>query len=276
MIEDILQYPFLQRAILASLLASITCGIIGSLIIAKRMSSFSGGLAHAVFGGIGCAHYFSFSPIVGAFGFSVLCSFLMSLAYRFGERAVETLVSIIWSLGMAIGVIFIALTPRYAPDLNSYLFGSILLVSEDYIFFVLVLNIFVLAILAILFKQLLSFCYDEEFSEISGVPVARLFLVVLLLTSCAVIMLIRVVGIILTIALLTLPATIAKQWTKGLAGMMFLSSIIAAVVMLLGLYLSYVFAAGDNLNLPSGPLIIVLLSLAYVFSSLLVMLRRKM
>ena len=275
MIEDLIQYPFLQRAMLASVLASITCGIIGSLVIAKRLTSFSGGLAHAVFGGIGLAHYFNFSPWYGAFGFSVICSALMSMAYRWGERTVEILISIIWSLGMAIGIIFIAMTPRYAPDLNSYLFGSILLVSSDYLVFVCALDVLIVLLVAVFYKPLLCFCYDEEYTEISGYPAGTIFFIMLLLTSLAVLTLIKVVGIILTIALLTLPAAVARQWSGGLTKMMALSTLLSAVFMVLGLYLSYTLAENFGLNMPSGPVIIVLLSLGYIGSSLVKLLQHQ-
>ena len=273
MIFEALQYPFFVRALIAGVLASIASGIIGSYIVVKKMSGFSGGLAHAVFGGIGFAHFMGFSPTLGALGFGVICSTLMSLVYRLGEKVLDPLISIIWSVGMALGVVFISVSPGYAPDLNSYLFGSILFVPQEYLYLIACLDFVIIGIVWLCYKEFQALSFDEEFAEIAGVPIWRMFLLLLLLITFAVIALIRIIGIILTIALLTLPAVIARQWTKSLPHMMILASLFAAILTIIGLFLSCWSSEIINLNLPSGPLIIILLGLTYCISTVVSRLR---
>lgn len=269
MFAEALQYPFFQRALIVGLLASIACGIIGTYVVVKKMSSFSGGLAHAVFGGIGMGHYYGFSPTMGALGFGLFSAMTMGFVYRFGEKALDTLISIIWSLGMAIGVIFIALTPGYAPDLNSYLFGSILFVPEWYLILVAALDLVILAVVVALFNELQALTFDEEFSDVVGVPVLRLLILLLVMIALAIIALIKVVGIILTIALLTLPAVVAKQWSNSLIKMMVFAFLLSAISTSSGLFFSYWLSEAQGLNVPSGPIVIILLSVIFAWSCLL-------
>ena len=268
MIIEAIQYPFFQRALIVGILASIACGIIGTYVVVKKMSSFSGGLAHAVFGGIGMGHFFGFSPMLGALGFGLVSAVTMGFAYRYAEKGLDILISIIWSLGMALGIIFIALTPGYAPDLNSYLFGNILFVPDWYLFLVAFLDITILIIVLAIFTQLQALTFDEEFAEVVGIPVLRLLILLLSLIAFAVIALIKVVGIILTIALLTLPAVTAKHWSRNLTVMMVYASLLSMLATSIGLFLSYWLSESQGLNVPSGPLVIILLSLIFASSCL--------
>nr|MBP9838644.1 metal ABC transporter permease [Pseudomonadota bacterium] len=184
---DIFTQPFLARSLIVGLILSVSCGIIGSFIVVKKISSISGGLAHAAFGGIGLGFILNINPMIGAVIFCILCAFILGVSYRRKISGFETLISILWSTGMGLGMVFIALTPRYTPDPASYLFGNIVLVPEAYIYFALALNILILCSMKVVFKELHAISFDEEFAEISGLNVDLFFHYLLLLISLTIV-----------------------------------------------------------------------------------------
>ncbi len=264
---EALSQPFFQRVILAGLLASFACGVIGTWVVAKRMATISGGLAHAAFGGVGLGYLLGFNPMLGATGFGLLAGLAVGVAYRRLSSGLDTLISMVWAVGMALGIIFIALAPGYAPDLTSYLFGSLLFVPWTYVWLVAALDLVIGLAVWALFKELQAVAFDEEFAELAGVPVEAVFLTLLALTALAVVTLIRMVGIILAIALLTVPAAIARQWSDGLRRMMAISVAVCAVVTTAGLLLSWTLSESLGVSAPPGPLIILLVVLLYGLSS---------
>jgi zinc transport system permease protein len=271
---EALSLPFFQRALLAGLLASIACGVIGTYVVVKQISSISGGLSHAAFGGVGLGYLLGFDPTLGATLFALGSGAFIGVAYRRLRSSLDTLISMVWSVGMALGILFVALAPGYAPDLMSYLFGSILFVPEGYLALTLALDALILVAVALLFKELQAVSFDEEFAEVMGVRVQPVFQVLLALTSLAVVLLIRVVGVILVIALLTVPAAVARQWSESLVRMMALASALGAACTAGGLFLSYGLSERFGLNVPTGPLIIVLAVALYGASSALRSLKR--
>jgi zinc transport system permease protein len=265
---DALQYPFFQRALAAGLLASLACGVIGALVVVRRIATISGGLSHSAFGGIGLGYLLGFDPMIGATGFGVLSAIGIGVAYRRLRHGFDTLIAIVWSVGMAIGILLIAMTPGYAPDLTTYLFGSIVLVPSTYLWIAGSLDLVILVSVIVLFKGLRAVVFDEEFASVSGLPVEALFLLLLSLTGLAVVTLIRVVGVILVIALLTIPASIARQWSHSLGRMMVYGTVIGAGCTVSGLFLSYWLADGVGVNAPAGPLIILIATAGYALSIL--------
>lgn len=263
---EALQYPFFQRALLVGLLASVACGVVGSFVVVKRITSLSGGLSHAAFGGVGLGYLLGFPPLLGAAGFSLLCGLGIGLTYQRMRSALDTLVSIVWSAGMALGILFIALRSGYPPDLMSYLFGSILFVSVDSVLMVGVLDIAILLSVFLCFAELQAICFDEEFARSLGLPVERLFLLLMALVSLAVVTLIKVVGIILVIALLTVPAATARLWVERLSVMMLLATLLGAACTTGGLLLSYSLSDQLDVNVPPGPVIILLAVVLFAVS----------
>jgi zinc transport system permease protein len=255
---DALAEPFFRRALLAALLASVACGVLGTFVVAKRITSLAGGLAHAAFGGVGLGYWLGFSPMLGAAGFGVLGGVLVGVAQRRLRSGLDTLVSTLWAAGMALGIVFVALAPGYAPDLLSYLFGSLLLVSWHYLWIAAGLDLLVLVVVFLLFARLQAVCFDEEFAEVVGLPVERLFVALLALTALAVVTLIRVVGVILVIALLAIPAATARHWTHTLPRMMVLACAVAAACTCGGLFASWTLSQGAGAAVPPGPLIVLL------------------
>jgi zinc transport system permease protein len=246
-----LQYEFMQRALIAGVLASVACGIIGVYVVVKRMVFISGGISHASFGGIGLGYFLGINPVLGALIFTLISAIGMGLATRRTKLAEDTVIGILWAFGMALGIIFIGLTPGYAPDLMSYLFGDILLVSSTDLILMLILVAIIILVVLSLYKEFLALSFDEEFGTIAGVPAERLYLVLLCLIALTVVVLIRAVGIILVIALLTIPAAMARQFTHSLGKMMLLSIGFGVVLVISGLFLSYEF------DLASGATIIL-------------------
>lgn len=266
---EVLSYAFFQDALLATILASVACGVIGTYVVVKRTASISGGLSHAALGGVGLGYYAGFAPLAGATIFSVLAGLLMGAVYRRKHDTLDNLIAMIWSVGMAIGIVFIAMTPGYAPDLTSYLFGNLLFVTPDYLLLVAAFDLVIVATVIVLFREFQAVSFDEEFAEILGVPVERVFLFLIVLMALTVVLLIRVVGVILTIALLTTPAVIARQWSTNLRRMMIIAVCVSALCSVAGLFLSVWLSTSFELRIPTGPLIVLVVCVCYLVSSLI-------
>jgi len=266
---EALQFEFMRNAIMAAVLASIGCGLIGVYIVLKRMLSLSGGIAHAAFGGIGLGYFLGINPLWTVLPFSVISAVGIGLVSRKSKLPEDTAIGIFWAMGMATGLIFIGLTPGYAPDLFGYLFGNILMVTRQDLMLMFILDVLMVGLVILIYQDLLSFSFDEEFARVSGVPVTVLYYTLLCLVALSVVMLIKIVGTILVIALMTLPVAIAKQHTYSLKWMMYFSVLIGIVFTLLGVFLAY------RLNLPTGATIILTMGLGFIVSSLLKMVIRR-
>jgi len=259
---ELFQYEFVRNAIAAGILASIACGIIGVYVVVKRIVFISGGIAHASFGGIGLGYYLGINPILGVLPFSIASALSMGLVSKRSRIPEDTAIGILWALGMSIGIVFVSLTPGYAPDLMTYLFGNILTVPFSDVLLMLGLDTVIILVVHLFYKEFLALCFDEEFTEVVGVPAERLYLLLLCLIALTVVVLIRVVGIILVIALLTIPAALSRQFTSDLKTMMMLSIVFGSVFSSGGIWLSYMF------DVPSGATIVLVLSVVYLLSTL--------
>lgn len=254
---DLLQYTFIQNALVAAVLASIACGIIGSYVVVKKIVFISGGIAHASFGGIGLGYYLGINPMYGVLPFSLLSALVMGTVSKKSKIPEDSAIGILWSLGMALGVIFVNLTPGYAADLMTYLFGNILTVPRIDLYLMLALDFIIVGAVYLLYKEFLALCFDEEFTTVQGVPTEKLYLLLLCIIALTIVVLIKVVGIILVIALLTIPATLSRKFTHNLKQMMLISTAFGMVISVTGIGLSYV------LDVPSGATIILVLSFVY-------------
>lgn len=254
----LLQYSFFSNALLIGILSGIACGIIGSFIVIKKISFISGSIAHASFGGIGLAYFLGFNPVLGAVFFSVLSALGIGWVNKKNKTQEDASIGAIWAIGMAIGLIFIYFTPGYAADLMTYLFGNILLSTTRDLWYVLFLDLFIIASVAYLFKWLVAMIFDEEFARVTNVPVFPLYLFLLALIALSVVVLIRSVGVILVIALLTLPASTAQLVSKSFKTIIGWAVLLAVLENLAGIILSY------YLNVPSGPVIILLAAVVYL------------
>lgn len=255
---EIFQYDFVQNALISAFIISISSGIIGTLIVVNRMVFLSGGIAHSAYGGIGIALYLGISITLGAALFAIAVSLLISfLTLRDKERS-DTVIGVIWALGMAIGVIFIDLTPGYNVDMMSYLFGSILAISSEDIYFSLFMMSLIILCIALFYRDFLSLSYDQEFALTRGVKVGFMHTLLLLLSALSIVISIRVVGLILVIALLSIPVYISEKLAGSLRGMMFFSALLSCLFTLTGLFMSF------WLDLSAGAVIIVVASISLI------------
>ncbi len=257
------QHAFLQTALLAGLLASLGCGVIGTFVVVKRIAFMAGGIAHSVLGGMGAALYYGVDPLLGALSAAIFTALLIGTIRLFWKTQEDTLIGALWAVGMAIGILFIAKTPGYANDLMSFLFGNILLVPTRELWFMAALDLILILTVAIFYRPFLAVTFDEEFARLRGVPVAFFYLLLLCLVAVTVVLLIQVVGLILVIALLTLPAAIAGHYVHSLGGMMIIATLLGGMFTALGLALSY------EPDLPAGPTMILLAGSVYLLSALL-------
>ena len=256
---EVLQYEFMQNALIAGLLAAVACGIVGVYVVVKKVVFISGGIAHASFGGIGLGYLLGINPVLGAMFFTIASALGIGLVTRRTRLPEDTAIGILWAMGMALGIIFIGLAPGYAPDLFSYLFGNILTVPAFDLMIMLILDAIIIILVFLFYKEFLFLSFDEEFSTVTGVPTERLYLLLLCLVALTVVVLIRVVGIILVIALLTIPAALARQFTYDLKKMMLLAILAGGVFTFCGLWLSYLLdlASGATIILVSGTVLFI-------------------
>ncbi len=256
------EHAFLRHALLAGVLASLACGVIGSYVVVKRIGYLAGGIAHAVLGGMGAALLWGFDPLGGALASAVVAALLIGVITQYWRAQEDTLIGAVWAIGMALGVLFMAQVPGYSVDLMSYLFGNILMVSGRELVFMAVLDTLLLGTVALLYRQLLAVVFDEEFARLRGVPVTFLYLLLLVMVAVTVVMLIQVVGLILVIALLSLPAAIAGQFFKTLGRMMAAAALLGIAFTTSGLALAY------TPDLPVGPTIVLVAGVSYVVAAL--------
>ncbi len=258
---EILQYEFMRNALLAAILASIACGIVGTYVVIKRIVFISGGISHATFGGIGLGYLIGINPMLTAIPFSILSALGIGVIGKKAQMSEDTAIGIFWAVGVSLGIIFIGLSPGYAPNLFSYLFGNILTVSSFDLIMMLILDLIIVLIVFSFHKEFSAISFDEDFSTVVGIPTKNLYLLLLCLVALTVVVLIKVVGIILVIALLTIPAAISRQFTDNIKKLMIFSAFTGIILTVTGLWFSYI------LDLASGATIVLILGAAFTLSS---------
>ena len=257
MIEAIFHYAFMRNALVAALLASIVIGIIGTIAIEKKLISMSGGIAHASFGGIGLGYLLGFEPIIGGVAFAVLASALMRKTPQ-NKLNADTMMGILWSFGMALGILFIAIAPGYMPDMTSYLFGDILSVSTAYLWYIAAFTAVILLLFFMLYNHLMLFLFDESYAAARGIRTDLLSWVVYIMLPVGIIVLLKIVGIVLTIALMTIPVSLAKLFFRSIGKVIAASMVLSFAFCLFGLLISY------YAGVPSGACIAVLGTVVYL------------
>jgi zinc transport system permease protein len=258
--QALINQSFLQHALLGGLLASLGCGIIGSYVVVNRITFLAGGIAHTALGGMGIAYYLGVDPIFGALAAALTGALIIGTVSLRWRQHEDTLIGALWAIGMAVGVMFISRTPGYNADLMSYLFGNILMISDGDLYLMALLDGVILMLVTLFYKVFLAVSFDEEFARLRGLPVGFFYLLLLCMVALTVVLLIRVVGLILVIALLTLPAAIAGQYLRSLWRMMVLATLLGVLFSSAGLAVSY------GPDLPAGATIIILAGSVYLIS----------
>lgn len=251
---EALGFEFMRNALLAGILASLACGVIGSLVVANRIVFISGGIAHAAYGGIGIAFFLGIPFMAGTLGFSLVIALLMTFLTLENKHRADTVIGVLWAAGMALGVVLLDLSPGYNVDLMSYLFGSILAVTPDDIKMMTVMCLGIILIIGFFYNDFLAMSYDSDFARIRRVPVKLLYALLLAMIAVSIVMVIRVVGLILVIALMTIPPYMAERRAVSLGHMMVVSSILSSFFTIVGLFIAYKF------NITSGAAIILFAS----------------
>jgi len=260
---EILQFEFMQNALMAGLLASLICGIIGTLVVVNRIVFISGGIAHASYGGVGLAFFLGLPVLPVTTAFTVFTALIMAMVTLRARERADTVIGVIWAAGMALGIILLDITPGYNVDLMSYLFGSILAVPRSDIWLMAGLALLVFILVIAFYRGFLVMSFDEEFARSRGVPVNFLYFLLITMVGLSVVMIIRVVGLILVIALLTIPPFIAERRSRSLDIMMIVSTLLSAGFTVVGLFLSYIT------DITSGASIIAVASVCFFLSFLL-------
>ena len=257
---EVLQYDFIQNALIAGVLISIAAGIIGSLVVVNKITFLTGGIAHSSYGGIGLAIYLGLPVLFGATVFAVLTAVIIAIITLNNRNRIDAIIGMMWASGMAIGIIFVDLTPGYNVDLMSYLFGSIIAVSNDDLIYMTALDIFIVSTVVFFYKQILAVSYDSEFATLRGINVKFFYTLILILAALCVVAAIKAVGLILVIALLTIPTYLAESFASRLSTMMVISSILATIFTILGLVVSYIYDISSGASI----IIVAVVILAFV------------
>lgn len=238
---EVLQYEFMQNALLAGVIVSLIAGIIGSLIVVNRMVFLAGGIAHASYGGIGISIFFGLPIFLGASVFAIFIAFIIASITLNKKENIDTFIGLVWAVGMSIGIILVDMTPGYNVDLMSYLFGSILAVAQSDLYFSMS-ALFIISLFVLLFyKDILAVSYDISYAKLRGINVKLFYTLILVSSAIGIVVAIKTVGLILVIALLTIPVYIASMYSNSLGGMMVLSGVLSSFFTILGLFLSYNF-----------------------------------
>ena len=270
---ELLQYTFFQHALIGSLLASIVCGMVGTYIVTRRLVFISGGLTHASFGGIGIGLYAGISPLLSAAVFAVLSAFGVEWLSKRSEMREDSAIAVFWTLGMALGIIFTYLSPGFAPDLSSYLFGNILTIAVPDLLFLGIVALLTTLFFALYIRPIIAIAFDREFAASQGIRVRLFEYLLMMLIALSIVGCLRLVGIVLVISLLTIPQLTANLFTHSFTRIIWLSIGIGYLSCLGGFLLSY------YLNVPSGASIIffsiIIYAVCKLFKTFHVHLRQK-
>lgn len=260
---ELLKYSFMQNALITCVIASIICGIIGTIVIEKKMMMLTGGISHTAFGGVGLGYLLGFNPMIGAAAFSVLAALGIGVAKKKDKINSDIFISLFWSLGMALGILFIGISSGVNTNISSYLFGSILTVLRVEVIYICIICFIILGLFLMFYNDLKIYMFDSEFAKTIGLKTNLLENVTLILIALSIVVLIRSVGIILLMAMLTAPAATAKLISKKLNHRIIISVILGIIYSLFGIFLSVL------LDIPSGATIVIL-SVVIFFIVLLV------
>jgi zinc transport system permease protein len=256
---ELLTFDFFRNALIASVLTSVIAGIVGSYIVARRTVFISGGITHASFGGMGLAYFMGLSPFLGAAIFAVLSAIGIEWSSNKAGLREDSSIAILWSLGMAIGILFVFLTPGYTPNLMGFLFGDILTVNISDLLWLAGIAFICIVLVQLFYPIILAVAFDSEFASVSKLPVQTIKYISAIIVAVSIVLSIKVMGIILVLSLFTIPASAANLFAKDLKKMMYLSVVLSLIGSISGLLIAYF------LDLQSGATIIFTLTVLYAF-----------
>lgn len=265
---EMLDYPFFRLALFGVIIISVAAAVIGTYIITRRMVAICGGITHACFGGLGLGYFLGMNPIVMAAVFAIASSLgveWMSSRIRLRE---DSAIAVIWALGMAIGVLFVFLTPGYVPELNSFLFGNILTITWSDIVAFAVFTVALLAFLAVYFRQIVMCAFDRDFARVSGLPVTIINTVMTVMVALCIVLTIRLVGVMLLMSMLSLPMMTAETFVQRFGALIRWSVIISMLACIAGLFISAV------IDVPASAIIVIIMTIIFIIARLIKATRR--
>ena len=263
---EILHYTFFQHALWASLLISIACGIVGAYIVSRRIVFICGGITHASFGGLGMGFYFGMNPLLSALLFSVISAFgieYLSHSGNYRQLREDSVIATVWSFGMAVGVVFMFLTPGYAPNLSGYLFGNILTVSQSDLLWMAILSAGLVLVYVLGKRTLVYVAFDRDFAFTQHIPVRLIEYMMMMFIAITIVLSIRLTGIMLLMSILTVPQMTANLFTSNYYKITVISCLLGLAGCISGLFLSYYF------NIPSGAFIILVLIALFLIAKMI-------
>jgi zinc transport system permease protein len=267
---SVFEYQFFRQAIAAAILISILAAMVGTYIVSRKIVFISGGITHASFGGIGMAYYFGINPFAGAAVFALLTATGIEWISQKAKVREDSAIAILWSLGMAVGIIFVFLTPGYAPNLMSFLFGSILSVGMTDIYLLVGFSLVILLCFAVFFRPILYTAFDPEFAKVMGVPVAAFRYIMSVIIALSIVISIRSIGIILVLSIFTIPQITAMLFTRNFKYIMPLAAVWGITGSISGLLAAYV------LDIPSGASIIFFLTIQFLIIKLIILIKNHL
>lgn len=275
-LKDLLELPFLQNAVLAGILCSLASGVVGTYVVLRRITYIAAAISHCVLGGLGAARYFSvvydlpwLKPAYGAVITALAAALVIGWVSMKAKEREDSIISALWAIGMATGVLFIYKTPGYNEDLMNYLFGNILMVSREDLFLIAGLDAITIALTVMFYKQTVAVCFDEEYARTRGVKVEFYYLLMLCMTALTVVLTVNIVGIVMVIALLTLPVAISARLYNRVWKIMLGAFTLGVFFTLTGLAVSY------EPNLPSGAVTIVIAGIVYLASIIIQIIKNR-
>ncbi len=275
-LKDLLELPFLQNAVLAGILCSLASGVVGTYVVLRRITYIAAAISHCVLGGLGAARYFSvvynlpwLKPAYGAVITALAAALVIGWVSMKAKEREDSIISALWAIGMATGVLFIYKTPGYNEDLMNYLFGNILMVSREDLFLIAGLDAITIALTVMFYKQTVAVCFDEEYARTRGVKVEFYYLLMLCMTALTVVLTVNIVGIVMVIALLTLPVAISARLYNRVWKIMLGAFTLGVFFTLTGLAVSY------EPNLPSGAVTIVIAGIVYLASIIIQIVKNR-
>ena len=268
--SDLVQYGYLSNALTACVLSGITCGVIGTYVVCRRMVFLAGGITHASFGGLGIAFYLGANPIAGAMIFAVLSALGIEWAGSRGRIREDSAIGIIWSVGMAVGALFMSLRPGYTSgDLAAYLFGSIVTVTRGDVLALAWLTLLILLGALLWLRPVMYVAFDRDFARSRGIPTRTISYLMAALAAATIVLSIRIMGIVLLISLLTIPVAIVNAFSRSYRTIALAAPAVAVAGNVAGLVVSY------NFEVPPGAAIIFTLTLTLIMAKLLTLRRKK-
>lgn len=255
---ELLKYEFFQNAVIGVTIIAIASAVIGTYVFARRLVAIAGGVTHACFGGLGIGYFLGWNPVITAAMFAVGSSLSVDWMSRRQSIREDSAIAVIWAMGMAIGVLFVFLTPGYVPELNSFLFGNILTITGGDLLMFSIYTALLLAFFAIKYSEIVAVSFDRDFARIAGIRVTLISTILTVFTAVGIVMIIRLVGVMLLMSMLSLPQMIAETRYSKMAPLMVASAVVAVVCCLGGL------AATTIIDVPCSALIVIVMAATYV------------